>query len=122
MTGGSVPFQLVSNGPSFNMKPKKQVRITTVKLSGRPYQRDGKLFCRAPDTGREVNLSDFIFWKVSEVGRQISPCCKMDLTERTGRLTCERCGKLVNDEDAIYLPANLSRRNSQTKRIKRTES
>jgi hypothetical protein len=93
------------------MKQKKQVCITTVKLSGKPYQRDGKLFCRAPDTGREVNLSDFTFWKVSEVGRQISPCCKANLTKRTGHLACEGCGKPVNDEDAIYLPA-----------IKRTQS
>jgi hypothetical protein len=45
-----------------NQKNKSgRIVFPTVKIFAKPYKRDGKLFSRAPDTGREVNLSDFTF-------------------------------------------------------------
>lgn len=40
---------------------EKIVAWTTIKTHVKPYERDGKLFCRMPETGREVNLTDFTF-------------------------------------------------------------
>lgn len=47
------------------MIPKKStvkpVLFDFIRSKAKSYQRDGKTFCRMPETGREVNLTDFTF-------------------------------------------------------------